>query len=77
VGDDSRADQVRAQQLGFLEAADDLDGRAAELRGRLAQAGTEADSLRHELRLLTELAGSARTMAKVPFLIPEGDLAEI
>ena len=73
---DDWAEQVREQQLGFLSAADDLDERAAALRVRLARAtGRVADGLRHELRWVTELATSARTVAKVPFLIPDEGIA--
>ena len=75
---DDWAEQVREQQLGFLSAADDLDERADALRVRLAEAtstGTPADGLRNELRWVTELAASARTIAKVPFLIPDEGIA--
>ncbi len=71
---DDWAERVREQRLGFLAAADDLDERADALRVRLAEAdaaGTPTDGLRHELRWVTELAASARTVAKVPFLIPD------
>lgn len=75
---DDWAEQVRDQQLGFLEAAEDLDERAAEIRSRLATAEAAAqpvEALRHELRWVTELATSARTMARVPFLIPDEGVA--
>jgi hypothetical protein len=75
---DDWAEQVREQQLGFIEAADDLDERAAEIRTRLAAAeaaGLPVDGLRNELRWVTELAASARTIAKVPFLIPDEGIA--
>jgi hypothetical protein len=77
---DDWSDQVREQQLGFLDAADDLDDRAAEIRARLdtderGVANGQGDGLRDELRWVTELANSARTMAKVPFLIPEEGVA--
>lgn len=69
MGDENS--QVREQQLGYLEAADDLDERSAAIRTRLSAAPADGDDLRAELRLVTELADSARAMAKVPFLIPE------
>lgn len=75
---DDWAEQVREQQLGFLEAADDLDDRAAGIRERLAAAeadGRPTDALRNELRWVTELAGSARTMSRVPFPIPDEGIA--
>lgn len=75
---DDWVDQVREQQLGFLEAADDLDERAADIRARLATAeaaGQSADALRNELRWVTDLATSARTMSRVPFLIPDEGVA--
>lgn len=75
---DDWAEQVREQQLGFLSAADDLDERADALRVRLAEAtaaGRTADGLRNELRWVTELATNARTIAKVPFLIPDEGIA--
>ena len=75
---DDWAEQVREQQLGFLEAADDLDERAAEIRARLVAAeaaGQPADALRNELRWVTDLATSARTISRVPFLIPDEGVA--
>lgn len=75
---DDWTEQVREQQLGFLEAADDLDERAADLQARLTTAeaaGQPVDALRHELRWVTELATSARTISRVPFLIPEEGVA--
>jgi hypothetical protein len=75
---DDWSEQVREQQLGFLDAAGDLEDRAAELRTRLTTAsadGQTGEGLRDELRWVTELASSARTMAKVPFLIPEEGIA--
>jgi hypothetical protein len=75
---DDWADQVREQQLGFLEAADDLDERAADLRSRIAAAeaaGQAVGALRNELRWVTELATSARTISRVPFLIPDEGVA--
>jgi hypothetical protein len=75
---DDWTDQVRDQQLGFLEAADDLDERATEIRARLAAAeaaGAPTDGLRTELRRTTELAVGARTMSRVPFLIPDEGVA--
>jgi hypothetical protein len=75
---DDWTEQVREQQLGFLEAADDLDERAAEIRARLdaaVTAGQSADGLRNELRWVTDLATSARTISRVPFLIPDEGVA--
>ena len=75
---DDWAEQVREQQLGFLAAADDLDERALALRVRLAEAtaaGAGTGGLHEELRWLTELATHARTVAKVPFLIPDEGVA--
>jgi hypothetical protein len=75
---DDWTEQVREQQLGFLEAADDLDERAVEIRARLdaaVTAGQPADSLRNELRWVTDLATSARTISRVPFLIPDEGVA--
>jgi hypothetical protein len=75
---DDWAEQVRDQQLGFLDAAADLDERAAALRVRVAAAeaaGEPTGVLRNELRWVTNLATSARTIAKVPFLIPDEGVA--
>lgn len=75
---DDWAEQVREQQLGFLDAAADLDERANALRVRLTEAeaaGAAVGGLRDELRWVTELASSARTIAKVPFLIPDEGIA--
>jgi hypothetical protein len=75
---DDWTEQVRDQQLGFLEAAEDLDSRAAEIRIQLdaaVTAGLPADGLRNELRWVTELASSARTISRVPFLIPDEGVA--
>jgi hypothetical protein len=75
---DDWTEQVREQQLGFLEAADDLDERAVEIRARLdaaVTAGQPADGLRNELRWVTDLATSARTISRVPFLIPDEGVA--
>ena len=75
---DDWAEQVRDQQLGFLEAADDLDERAEELRSRIAAAeaaGEAVGGLHNELRWVTELATSARTISRVPFLIPDEGVA--
>ncbi len=75
---DDWSDQVREQQLGFLEAADDLDERAAEIQARLAAAdaaGRPTEGLRNELRWVSDLAASARTISRVPFLIPDEGVA--
>jgi hypothetical protein len=75
---DDWAEQVREQQLGFLEAADDLDEHAAEIRTRLAAAeaaGLPVAGLSNELRWVTDLATSARTISRVPFLIPDEGVA--
>lgn len=65
-------EQVRGQQLEFLEAADDMDERAAEVSGRLTDADdTARPSLEQELRMYTEIAGMARLAARIEFPIPD------
>jgi hypothetical protein len=69
-------EQVRHQQLAFAEAAEGLEGQAAAVRARLAEADEPAGGpLRRELDLYTALARNARTMARIPFPIPDEGVA--
>ena len=65
-------EQVRDQQLAFADAAQDLEAQAEEIRAELpnAEHARRASLLRH-LDLVTKLAANVRTMARIPFPIPE------
>lgn len=65
-------EQVRDQQLAFVDAAQDLEEQADVIRAELDQAedAGRAGLLMH-LDLVTRLAANVRTMAKIPFPIPE------
>jgi hypothetical protein len=65
-------EQVRDQQLAFVDAAQDLEAQANEIRSELEHAGDarRRNMLMH-LDLVTKLAANVRTMAKIPFPIPE------
>ena len=65
-------EQVRDQQLAFADAAHDLEAQAEEIRAELpnAEQARRASLMRH-LELVTKLAANVRTMAKIPFPIPE------
>jgi hypothetical protein len=65
-------EQVRDQQLAFADAAEDLEAQAEEIRAELpdAEQARRASLLRH-LELVTTLAANVRTMARIPFPIPE------
>jgi hypothetical protein len=65
-------EQVRDQQLAFVDAAQDLEDQADAIRAELEQAGDAGrPRLLTHLDLVTRLASNVRTMAKIPFLIPE------
>jgi hypothetical protein len=65
-------EQVRDQQLAFVDAAQDLEEQADVIRAELAGVGDASkSSLLMHLDLVTKLAANVRTMAKIPFLIPE------
>jgi hypothetical protein len=65
-------EQVRDQQLAFVEAAEGLEGQAEEVRARLVDAAEPARGpLLRELDMYTKLAENVRTMARIPFPIPD------
>jgi hypothetical protein len=65
-------ERVRDQQLAFADAADGLADQAEQLRARLADAGEQArEPLLRELDMYTKLAENVRTMARIPFPIPD------
>jgi hypothetical protein len=64
-------EQVRDQQLAFVDAAEDLDAKAEEIRAELDQVrDAQRPNLLMHLDLVTKLAANVRTMAKIPFPIP-------
>ena len=65
-------EQVRDQQLAFADAAEDLEARAHRIRAELEQAQeSRKPGLLMHLDLVNKLAANVRTMAKIPFPIPE------
>ncbi|HEX4226351.1 MAG TPA: hypothetical protein VHZ97_28575 [Pseudonocardiaceae bacterium] len=64
-------EEVRDQQLAFVDAAEDLEAQAERLRAELAgvEQARRPNLLTH-LDLVTKLAANVRTMAKIPFPIP-------
>lgn len=65
-------EEVRDQQLAFVDAAQDLEDQADAIRAELEHAEDAGRrSLLTHLDLVTKLAANVRTMAKIPFLIPE------
>jgi hypothetical protein len=65
-------EQVRDQQLAFVDAAQDLEDQADAIRAELEQVeDVGRPRLLTHLDLVTRLASNVRTMAKIPFLIPE------
>jgi hypothetical protein len=65
-------EQVRDQQLAFTDAAQDLEEQAEEIKAELSHAGQDRRaSLLRRLDLVTKLAANVRTMARIPFPIPE------
>lgn len=65
-------EQVRDQQLAFVDAAEDLEAQANRIRDELAAAeDARRPNLLLNLDLVTKLAANVRTMAKIPFPIPE------
>ena len=65
-------EQVRDQQSAFDDAAADLEEQADAIRAELHDADdTNPAGLLARLDLVTSLAANVRTMAKIPFLIPE------
>jgi hypothetical protein len=65
-------EQVRDQQLAFVDAAQDLDAQANEIRAELEHVGdAHRPTMLMHLDLVTKLAANVRTMAKIPFPIPE------
>jgi hypothetical protein len=65
-------EQVRDQQLAFVDAAQDLEDQADAIRAELEQVEDAGrPRLLTHLDLVTRLASNVRTMAKIPFLIPE------
>ena len=64
-------EQVRDQQLAFVDAAQDLEEQADAIRAELDNAqDTGRSGLLMHLDLVTKLAANVRTMAKIPFPIP-------
>jgi hypothetical protein len=64
-------EQVRDQQLAFVDAAQDLEDQADAIRAELDDVEDAGrPSLLIHLDLVTKLAANVRTMAKIPFLIP-------
>jgi hypothetical protein len=65
-------EQVRDQQLAFADAAEDLQAKAHRIQAELEDAPeARRPGLRRHLDLVNKLAANVRTMAKIPFPIPE------
>lgn len=65
-------EQVRDQQLAFVDAAEDLEEQAQEIRQQLETAEEiRRPNLLMHLDLVTKLAANVRTMARIPFPIPD------
>ncbi|HEX3781044.1 MAG TPA: hypothetical protein VHX38_15390 [Pseudonocardiaceae bacterium] len=65
-------EEVRDQQLAFVDAAEDLEAQARDIQLQLETAEeVRRPNLLMHLDLVTKLAANVRTMAKIPFPIPD------